>query len=126
MSRGLGIGVVGLGRLGSSYAKYFAGRITGANLVALSDVNELALKSLAVQLGVSKRYSRYQDLIADEEVEGVVIVSPTSTHKEIVLEAAKHRKAIFCEKPLSISLEEARGMLSTVEQTGVFFQMGFM
>jgi scyllo-inositol 2-dehydrogenase (NAD+) len=56
----------------------------------------------------------------------VVIVSPTSTHKEVVLEAAKCGLPIFCEKPLSISLPEARAMLSTVEQTGVFFQMGFM
>jgi len=126
MSKRLGIGVVGLGRLGSSYAKYFTGRIAGAVLVAVSDVNESAADSVAAELGVSKRYSRYQDLIADDEVEGVVIVSPTSTHKEIVLEATKHGKATFCEKPLSISLEEARGMLRTVEQSGVFFQMGFM
>ena len=126
MSKRLGIGVVGLGRLGSSYAKYFTGRVAGGALVAVSDVNEAAAVSIAADLGVSRRYSRYQDLIADEEVEGVVIVSPTSTHKEVVREAAKHRKPIFCEKPLSISLEEARGMLDTVEQSGVFFQMGFM
>jgi inositol 2-dehydrogenase len=126
MSKRLGVGVIGLGRLGSSYAKYFTGRIAGAALVAVSDVNESAAESLAAELGISKRYGRYQDLITDEEVEGVVIVSPTSTHKEIVCEAAKHRKAIFCEKPLSISLAEARAMLSTVEETGVFFQMGFM
>jgi inositol 2-dehydrogenase len=126
MSKKLGIGVIGLGRLGSSYAKYFTRRIAGAVLVAVSDVNESAAESLAAELGISKRYGRYQDLITDEEVEGVVIVSPTSTHKEIVCEAAKHRKAIFCEKPLSISLAEARAMLSTVEETGVFFQMGFM
>jgi inositol 2-dehydrogenase len=126
MSKRLGIGVVGLGRLGSSYAKYFTGRIAGAALVAVSDVNEAAAVSIAADLGVSRRYSRYHDLIADEEVEGVVIVSPTSTHKEIVLEAANQGKAIFCEKPLSISLEEARGMRRTVEQSGVFFQMGFM
>ncbi|HLE63053.1 MAG TPA: Gfo/Idh/MocA family oxidoreductase [Pyrinomonadaceae bacterium] len=126
MSKKLGIGVIGLGRLGSSYAKYFVGRIAGATLVAVSDVNETALGSLAAELGISKRYSRYQDLIADEEVEGLVIVSPTSTHKEIALEAAKRQLPIFCEKPLSISLEEARAMLRTVEDTGVFFQMGFM
>lgn len=126
MSKKLGIGVIGLGRLGSSYAKYFAGRIAGAALVAVSDVNETAAASLAAELGISKRYSRYQDLITDEEVDGVVIVSPTSTHKEIVFEAAKHRKPIFCEKPLSISLAEARAMLRTIEETGVFFQMGFM
>jgi inositol 2-dehydrogenase len=126
MSKKLGIGVIGLGRLGSSYAKYFTGRIAGASLVAVSDVNETAVASLAAELGISKRYSRYQDLIADEEVKGVVIVSPTSTHKEIAFEAAKQGKAIFCEKPLSISLVEARAMLRTVEETGVFFQMGFM
>lgn len=126
MGKKLGIGVIGLGRLGSSYAKYFTGRIAGAALVAVSDVNETAVASLAAELSISKQYSRYQDLIADEEVDGVVIVSPTSTHKEIVHQAAKHGKPIFCEKPLSISLEEARAMARTVEETGVFFQMGFM
>ena len=126
MSKKLGIGVIGLGRLGSAYAKYFTGGIAGAALVAVSNVIESTVTSLAAELGISKRYSRYQDLIADEEVEGLVIVSPTSTHKEIVLEAAKRGLPIFCEKPLSISLPEARAMLHTVEQTGVFFQMGFM
>ncbi len=126
MNKRLGIGVIGLGRLGSSYAKYLNGRIDGARLVAVSDVNEAAAASLGAELGVSKQYGRYQDLIADEEVAGVVIVSPTSTHQEIVLEAAKRGKAIFCEKPLSISLAAAREMFRVIEQTGVFFQMGFM
>jgi inositol 2-dehydrogenase len=126
MGKKLGIGVIGVGRLGSSYAKYFTGRISGAALVAVSDVNETAAAALATELGISKNYSRYQDLIADEEVDAVVIVSPTSTHKEIVFAAAKRALPIFCEKPLSISLEEAREMLAVVEQTGVFFQMGFM
>ncbi|MEP6920136.1 MAG: inositol 2-dehydrogenase [bacterium] len=126
MGNKLGIGVIGLGRLGSAYAKYFSGRIAGARLVAVSDVNAAAAASLAAELSVGKRYDKYQELIADKEVEAVVIVSPTSTHQEIVLEAAKQGKAIFCEKPLSISLEPARAMLRAVEETGVFFQMGFM
>jgi inositol 2-dehydrogenase len=126
MNKKLGIGVVGLGRLGSAYAKYFTGRITGATLVAVSDVNETAVASLAGQLGVSRTYSRYQDLISDHAVEAIVIVSPTSTHREIVNEAANHGKPIFCEKPLSINLDEARAMLKVVEDTSVFFQMGFM
>ena len=126
MIKKLGLGVIGLGRLGSSYAKYLNGRIDGARLVAVSDVNEEALASLAAELGVAKKYSHYQDLIADAEVEGVVIVSPTSTHQEIVAAAAKHGKAIFCEKPLSISLAAAQEMQRIVEETGIFFQMGFM
>ena len=126
MNKKLGLGVIGLGRLGSSYARYLNGRINGAHLVAVSDVNEEAVSSLAAELGVSRKYSHYQDLIADAEVEGVVIVSPTSTHQEIVAAAANQGKAIFCEKPLSISLTAAQEMQRVVEQTGVFFQMGFM
>jgi inositol 2-dehydrogenase len=126
MNKKLGLGVVGLGRLGSSYAKYLNGRIPGSKLVAVSDVNEEAATALAAELGVSKKYSRYEDLIGDAEVEGVVIVSPTSTHQEIVAAAASKGKAIFCEKPLSISLAAAEEMQRTIEQTGVFFQMGFM
>jgi scyllo-inositol 2-dehydrogenase (NAD+) len=126
MGKKLGIGVIGLGRLGNSYAKYLSNRIAGADLVAVSDVVEETVVSLAAELGVPKKFTRYQDLIADAEVEAVVIVSPTSTHKEIVLEAAKQGKSIFCEKPLSISTAEAQEMFRVVEQTGVFFQMGFM
>jgi inositol 2-dehydrogenase len=126
MSNSLAVGVVGLGRLGSSYARYFNGRIMGAELVAVSDVNGTATDALATELGISKKYSNYQDLIADEAVEAVVIVSPTSTHKEIVVAAAERGLPIFCEKPLSIALDAALEMLRIVDQTGVFFQMGFM
>ena len=126
MSKKLRVGVVGLGRLGNSYARYFSSRIAGAELVAVSDVNEAAATVLAEELGVAKKYRHYQDLIADEEVESVVIVSPTSTHKEIAIETAQRGKPIFCEKPLSISLQEAREMLRVIEETGIFFQMGFM
>lgn len=126
MNSKLGIGVVGLGRLGAAYAKYFTGRITGATLAAVSDVSEAAAAAAAKQLNVSRVYSRYQDLINDETVDATVIVSPTSTHREIVAEAANRGKPIFCEKPLSINLAEAREMLRVVQETNVFFQMGFM
>jgi inositol 2-dehydrogenase len=126
MTNRLGIGVIGLGRLGSSYARYFTGRITDATLIAVSDISESVAAPLAAELGVRKCYHSYHDLIADKEVEALVIVSPTSTHREIVIEAAKHGKPIFCEKPLSIKLEEAKEMCRAVEQTGVFLQMGFM
>jgi len=52
-------------------------------------------------------------------------VTSTSTHKEVVLDAVGNGKAIFCEKPIAMSLEEAREMLEKVEAAGVFFQPGF-
>jgi inositol 2-dehydrogenase len=89
-------------------------------------VREAVAQSQAQELGISKCYQSYQDLLADKEIDAVVIATPTSTHREIVIAAAKQGKAIFCEKPLSLSLEESREMLRAIEQTGAFFQMGFM
>jgi scyllo-inositol 2-dehydrogenase (NAD+) len=53
-------------------------------------------------------------------------VTPTNTHKEVVIESASHGKAVLCEKPLSLSLEEAAEMNRVIGQKGTFFQMGFM
>src|SRR3989454_8998727 len=126
MSGKLNVGVIGLGRLGKMYARYFCGRIANASLVAIADVSDAAVTSVGTELGVRKQFLSHEDLIADETVDAVVIVSPTSTHKEIVLEVAHRGKPIFCEKPLSISLPDALAMLRTVEEAGVYFLMGFM
>ena len=53
------------------------------------------------------------------------MITPTSTHKEIVIDALTVGKPTFCEKAISVSLNEAEQMLDIVEKTGTFFQMGF-
>ena len=68
----------------------------------------------------------YRDLLADPAVDAVVVMTPTKFHKDVVIDAARAGKPIFCEKPLSINLHEAQAMLRVVEETNVFFQMGFM
>jgi scyllo-inositol 2-dehydrogenase (NAD+) len=125
MAGKLNIGVIGVGRLGKMYARYFCGRIENATLTAISDVSETTLESVGAELGISKRFARAEDLIADKTIDAAVIVSPTSTHKEIALQAAEHRKPTFCEKPLSISLPDASTMMSSIKASGAFFQMGF-
>jgi predicted dehydrogenase len=59
-------------------------------------------------------------------VDAVVIVTPTHTHKEIVVAAAQSKKPTFCEKPPAISLAECAAMEEAVNKSGAFFQMGFM
>ena len=126
MSEKVNVGVIGLGRLGSLYASYFQTRIPQANLLAVSDVREAFAEAFAKQNNVPKWFKNYKDLLAEKAVDAVVVVTPTSTHKEVVIEAARHGKAIFCEKPLCLSLDEAEAMSSAIEQTASFFQMGFM
>ncbi|MDE0767860.1 MAG: inositol 2-dehydrogenase [Opitutaceae bacterium] len=126
MNRKVNIGVVGLGRLGSLYANYFANRIPEANLVAVSDVREDVAKQVAEQYGAKKWYRNYQDMLADDEVEAIAIVTPTNYHKAVAIDAARAGKVIFCEKPLSLSMDACIEIKNVIEETGAFFQMGFM
>ncbi|MEX0778925.1 MAG: inositol 2-dehydrogenase [Balneolales bacterium] len=126
MNKKINVGIIGLGRLGSTYSNYFAHRIPNANLLAISDVREATLNDVAANYDIKKSYLDYHDLIADKEIDAVIITTPTNTHLEVVLECAKNNKAVFCEKPLSISLNEALLMQEAVESSGIFFHMGFM
>ena len=121
----VGIGVVGVGRMGKVYASHVARQIDDAELVALADVNAEALAAYAVSTG-AKPYADYHGLLADPAVNGVIIVTPTSTHREVVIAAAEAGKAIFVEKPTALTMEATDEMLDVVGRAGVMFQVGFM
>ena len=120
------VGLCGVGRLGQVYARNLRALVSGTDLVAVSDVDEETLNRVANEFEVESRYKTPQALIDDAKVDAVVIVTPTHNHRELVEAAARSGKAIFCEKPLSISLAESLAMKKVVEESGVFFQMGFM
>ena len=126
MNKSLNIGVVGLGRLGSQYARYFNSRIPGARLYAVSDMLPATTKVVAAETGASKAYNDYHELLADKAVDAVVVMTPTKFHGEVVLAAAKAKKAIFCEKPLTLDVAEGKAMEKAVSKNGIFFQLGFM
>jgi scyllo-inositol 2-dehydrogenase (NAD+) len=124
--RRLNVGLIGLGRLGRVYARDLATRIAETRLVAIADPVDKAVQDVAAEYDVPGAYGNAADLVADPQVEAVVIVSPTHTHREVVLEAVGRKKPTFCEKPLALSLQECRDMQAAVERHGTFFQMGFM
>jgi inositol 2-dehydrogenase len=121
----LNVGLIGLGRLGSVYASYIAHMVPNARLVAVADENSELAEKFAKENNISKWYVSHKDLIEYKEIDAVAIVTPTNTHRDIIIEAAEHGKAIFCEKPISVSLDQSREIVNVIEQKGVFFQMGF-
>lgn len=125
MQQRLNVAVIGLGRLGQVYAADLAHRVPNARLVAVADKRAEVAEAFARQHGVPKWYAGHEEVIADKDVEAVAVITPTSTHKEVVIEAARGGKAIFCEKPIALSLAEAEEMLEAVRSAGVFLQMGF-
>jgi len=119
----IGIGVIGLGRMGRVYGSYVASQIEGARLAAVSDSRAEAAADFA---NIANTYTDYHDLLADPAVQGVIVATPTSTHREVVIAAAGAGKAIFCEKPTALTLAATDEMIAAVEKAGVMFQVGFM
>jgi len=126
MSARLKVGLIGLGRLGRVYARDLAGRIAETRLAAVADPIGALAQDVAAEFDVPKHYADPLALVDDPSVDAVVIVSPTHTHRELVVAAASRRKPTFCEKPPALALDEVAAMQEAVARAGVFFQMGFM
>lgn len=125
-STGLGVGLIGLGRMGRVYASHLASFGPDVRLAAIADTNAETVRAIGERFEVSRRYENPADLLADGGVDAVVIATPTMTHRDMVMAASESGKFIFCEKPVSISLSEALGMRECIARRGTFFQLGFM
>ena len=122
----LRVGLIGLGRLGRVYARDLAARVREARLVAVCDPVDEVVSGVADDFEVAGRHTRAEELIRDPNVDAVVIVTPTRTHRDLALLCARAGKPAFCEKPAALTLRDALAMKAAVEQAGAFLQMGFM
>lgn len=122
----LNVGVIGLGRLGSLYAEYLAYQIPRSSVLAITDEDAERAENIGHRLNIPHVFTDYRDMLELDNLDAVVITTPTSTHKDIVITASGKGKMIFCEKPLSISLDDADTMKQVVQENASFFHMGFM
>jgi myo-inositol 2-dehydrogenase/D-chiro-inositol 1-dehydrogenase len=121
----LHFGIIGAGRIGRVHAETLAFRLPHAQTVAIADLNIEAAQTLAAHCGIPKATASAEEIIADPAVEAVMICSTTGTHADLIVEAAKAGKHIFCEKPIAHSLEEIDRSLAAVKAAGVKLQVGF-
>jgi predicted dehydrogenase len=83
------------------------------------------LPDIAARWGFEKNTQDWREAVADPEIDVVDICAPSKIHKEIALEAASRGKHVFCEKPLAMSMADAREMLAAVEKAGIVHTVGF-
>jgi len=117
------VGVLGTGRIGRLHAEVLARRVPGAALGPVYDVDGPAAAAAAGAFGVRVAASVEEVLRAD--VDAVAICSSSDTHVDLIVAAAEAGKAIFCEKPISLDLDELDRGLEAVQRAGVPFQVGF-
>ncbi|MFM7336292.1 MAG: Gfo/Idh/MocA family oxidoreductase, partial [Tabrizicola sp.] len=104
-------GLLGAGRIGKVHAKAVTGN-PAATLVAVSDAMPAAAQAIADQYGCDVRTI---DAIASaKDIDAVVICTPTDTHADLIEQFVKAGKAVFCEKPIDLSLARVKQCLEVV------------
>jgi myo-inositol 2-dehydrogenase / D-chiro-inositol 1-dehydrogenase len=122
MATEIGLGLIGAGAIGRVHARNIQTSIKGARLAAVADVDQKAANSVA---GDAKVYSDYHEMIRDASVDGIIVCTPPFLKMDITKAAAEAGKAVFCEKPIAVTLEDADKMVGLVKGAGIKFQVGY-
>ena len=118
----LNIGLLGAGRIGVVHAGAVAS-VPGARIVAVADPFEQAAQKVADDHGCDIR--SIDAIASSDDVDAVIICTPTDTHADLIEQFAQAGKAVFCEKPIDLSLSRVKSCLDVVDRTGATLMLGF-
>jgi myo-inositol 2-dehydrogenase/D-chiro-inositol 1-dehydrogenase len=114
--------LLGAGRIGKVHAKAVTGN-PDAKLVAVADAMPDAAKAIAQQYNCEIR--TIDQILASKDVDAVVVCTPTDTHADLIEKFSNARKAIFCEKPIDLSVARVQEVLKTVKKNKSILMVGF-
>src|ERR1051325_6262441 len=103
------VAVIGLGTWGREIVNNLA-RMDGAILAGLCDSYEMALNRMAKDFPKAFKTKNYEEILGKPEIKTVVVATPTHLHKNIVIDALKAGKHVYCEMPLAHTIEDARAI----------------
>ena len=125
MTRRVRVAVLGVGRIGRRHARTVASQCPNAELSVIADPMETAARETAAELRVERWTTDIESVVADPEIDAVVIASSTDSHAPLIVAAAEAGKDIFCEKPIALDLEATDRAIEAVEKAGVRLHVGF-
>jgi predicted dehydrogenase len=125
------IGMVGYKFMGKAHSHayrdlpMFFPQVASPEMTVICGRNEEGVSQAAKQFGWKEYCLDWKELIARSDIDIIDINAPSNAHKEIAIAAAKAGKHIFCEKPLALTLADAREMLKAAEQANITHMIGF-
>lgn len=126
MTRKIRWGVLGWSRIARNELIPAIKRSANGEFHALASRSETKLAECRAQHHPPKLYARYEDLLADPDVDAVYNPLPNALHKEWTIRAAEAGKHVLCEKPVALNAAEAREMIAACRAHGVTFMEAFM
>jgi len=124
MSDDIAVGIVGTGRIARVHAAAYRS-VRGASLVGCMDVDDATARSFATDFGL-KTVESFQAMIADPDIDAVIIATPNSLHAEQTIAALHAGKHVFCQKPIALDLADARLVAEAAASSDRVLQFGFM
>ena len=116
----LGMGVLGVGGMGQRHAFNIRSLIPEAKLVAVADANLKRAEQVATELEVEHFYDNVSALAERKDIDAIVVVTPAKFHGAAMRVCAQAGKDIFCEKPFTLTLEEADEMLDLTTKAALY------
>ena len=95
-----------------------------AELVAICDTDVEKMNRVGDMFGIERRYENYKDLLAQEDIDAVIIVTPDKLHKDMAVDALAANKHVLCEKPLALTREDCVDIANAVKKSDRKFMVG--
>ncbi|HZZ57628.1 MAG TPA: Gfo/Idh/MocA family oxidoreductase [Opitutaceae bacterium] len=119
-------GVLGYARIARLSVMPAIVRAAGAELTGLASRDPAKREAARTQFGLTRLYASYEELLSDPEIDAIYNPLPNSLHHEWTLRAAEAGKHVLCEKPLALTLRQAREMADACRRRGVTLMEAFM
>ena len=117
----INIAIVGLG-FGAEFIPIYQ-QHPGAHMYAICQRNEEKLNEIGDAFGVEKRYTDFQEMLKDDQIDAVHINTPIPNHAEQSIQALRAGKHVACTVPMATTVEECRQLVEAVEETGLTYMM---
>ncbi len=120
------VGIIGAGRIGKVHTTSICNIVKNATIKTIADpfMNE-ETANWAKGMGVTHTTKDYKEILADPEIDAVLICSSTNTHSPISVEAIKAGKHVFCEKPIDHDVDKIKDVIEALKDSKVKYQVGF-
>lgn len=121
------IGIIGCGGIANNKHMPALHRLPDVELVAFCDIIVERAEKAAKEYGIegAKVYENYKELLKDETIDVVHVLTPNREHSFITVDALEAGKHVMCEKPMAINTEEAQKMLDAAKRTGKKLTIGY-
>ena len=110
------IGVIGLGGIAQLVHLPYLGKLENVTVTAVAEINKSRLNTIADRFNIKERYKDHTELLEKSDVEAVIIATPTSSHKDVSIDALKAGKNVLVEKPLARTYQEAKQIVEAAKK----------